>query len=204
MKFKVIKAAVVGIVLSVSGFANAGLIIDINDNGSGLTEIRLSGSDIALAGSVNYTNGLWVNDISLLNVETFASTFTILETLSFFTTTDGNNGNLLDLYTSINPSCCTFGLRMADFTFNVSGGDVISLSGLLLVNKLFTDWNPGIYQYTSYSAYNDNSSRTFLRDGLTINIGNVPRVTDVPEPSTLAIFALCLIGLVSRRFKKRV
>ncbi len=201
MKFKVFfKAAFVGLILSVSGFAKAGLIIDIYDNGSGLTEIKLSGSDLALAGSQNITNGFWLNDISLLNIGTSASTFTILESLSFFTTTDGINTNLSDVYTSINSSCCAFGFRMADGVFSVSAGDIISLSGRLLVNKLFTDWKAGTYQYTSYSAYNDNSSRTFLRDGLTVNIGDV---SQVPEPSTLAILALSLIGLASRRFKKR-
>ncbi|MBZ9611944.1 PEP-CTERM sorting domain-containing protein [Rheinheimera maricola] len=38
---------------------------------------------------------------------------------------------------------------------------------------------------------------------MTINIGNITSVADVPEPSTLAIFALTLVGLASRRFKKK-
>jgi hypothetical protein len=32
-------------------------------------------------------------------------------------------------------------------------------------------------------------------------VGGVSSVADIPEPSTLAIFALSLMGLASRRFK---
>jgi hypothetical protein len=35
------------------------------------------------------------------------------------------------------------------------------------------------------------------------NLGVPSTITDVPEPSTLAIFALGLIGLASHRFKKQ-
>ncbi|WP_259368508.1 MULTISPECIES: PEP-CTERM sorting domain-containing protein [unclassified Colwellia] len=38
--------------------------------------------------------------------------------------------------------------------------------------------------------------------GLSVDTLDIPR-TDVPEPSTLAIFALGMIGLASRRFKKQ-
>ena len=40
-------------------------------------------------------------------------------------------------------------------------------------------------------------------DMYTFNIDTTPAVNAVPEPSTLAIFALGMIGLASRRFKKQ-
>jgi hypothetical protein len=58
MNIKMLKAALIGLILSVSSFANAGLIIDIYDNGAGLTEINLSGSDIVLSRGQSSINGI--------------------------------------------------------------------------------------------------------------------------------------------------
>ena len=57
-------------------------------------------------------------------------------------------------------------------------------------------------------GYSVEASNDFLLSNakLTIDADFIPTVEkniDVPEPSTLAIFALGMIGLASRRFKKQ-
>ena len=42
-----------------------------------------------------------------------------------------------------------------------------------------------------------------VSENYNLSVGPLTSVTDVPEPSTLAIFALGMIGLASRRFKKQ-
>lgn len=199
MNVKMIKAAFAGLVLSVSGFANAGLIIDIYDNGAGLTEINLSGSDTVVSGGQSGINGFWVFDNALLNLGTNNDTFSILDPLNVFSTSDGNNNNLADVYTEIG-SCCSFGLRVSDHSFVINPQDVITISGRILVNKNFSDWNAGTYIYSYIGSSGAVGKTSNLSEGLTINIGEV---SQVPEPSTLAIFALGIMGLASRKFKKQ-
>jgi hypothetical protein len=52
-------------------------------------------------------------------------------------------------------------------------------------------------------VYNDAASFGGDFGALYNELNNKWLVTDVPEPSTLAIFALGMIGLASRRFKKQ-
>ncbi len=56
-------------------------------------------------------------------------------------------------------------------------------------------------------AGNDNGGHFSIQGednaSLTLYFNEMKNVSDVPEPSTLAIFALGMIGLASRRFKKQ-
>jgi hypothetical protein len=87
----------------------------------------------------------------------------------------------------------------ANESFSVSIGDLSDS----VYNQTSGQWNDYIYQFTALSTL---STLTFtsLDSGLdtTGNIIDDIKVTAVPEPSTIAILALGLIGLVSRRFKK--
>ena len=62
-------------------------------------------------------------------------------------------------------------------------------------------------QYMASTSYNVSSLRSGTADQLleqSVNwAANSSSVQDVPEPSTLAIFALGMIGLASRQFKKQ-
>ena len=62
--------------------------------------------------------------------------------------------------------------------------------------------NEGIFNYSFLS--HERTIPAVLRDGITVNVGSqvTEPSTDVPEPSTLAIFALGVLGLTTRRFKK--
>ena len=55
---------------------------------------------------------------------------------------------------------------------------------------------------TTFLAVSDAGFSGAINTLSTNNIANVREVVDVPEPSTLAIFALGVIGLASRRFGK--
>ena len=82
----------------------------------------------------------------------------------------------------------------------------VSIAGLFdsVYNQKSNQWNEYSYKFIALSAL---STLTFtsLDGGLdtTGNIFDDIRVTAVPEPSTLAIFALGMFGLTSRQFKKQ-
>lgn len=69
---------------------------------------------------------------------------------------------------------------------------------------LTNTWTPNAIDWTSnYNAYftwdnQDNSWNTSWIDSITTTITS----TEVPEPSTFAIFALGMLGLISRKNKK--
>ena len=64
----------------------------------------------------------------------------------------------------------------------------------------FTSWAPAFTVLETHSNYT-NSAVSIGIQSATITGGGI--TTQVPEPSTLAIFALGIMGLASRRFKKQ-
>ena len=61
MNFRILKSALVGLALSFCGFANAGLIMNVTDNGFGVAQFTLSGTDIIASGSED-SNGMWLDN----------------------------------------------------------------------------------------------------------------------------------------------
>jgi hypothetical protein len=71
--------------------------------------------------------------------------------------------------------------------------------GIRVFNDLSVDTNVGT-EFFGYNPYTSNDNEAFGQGTATFSVvGPV----DVPEPTTLAIFALGMIGLASRRFKKQ-
>jgi len=58
-------------------------------------------------------------------------------------------------------------------------------------------------EYVTSSIYYKGPTNSLTKTSTRLWMVYNPAVTSVPEPSTLAIFALGIIGLVSRRFKKQ-
>jgi hypothetical protein len=88
-------------------------------------------------------------------------------------------------------------------SFDVNTGDQILLYGIVQgfgFNGGFTDAS---HTVTSRLAVQGETQEESLRVFSTALKAAVPS-TSVPEPSTLAIFALGIVGLASRRFKKNV
>ena len=179
MNFKFLKTAIVSIVLTVSGFANAGLITlnvsgtDYNDSSNYyLANITF---DDSIAGESGSNTILGITDFQM-------QTFGAFETTFGFEDIDGFFWNYL--YSNDLGTPGTFeGLNnRAWFAIGVSNDDGYSMTNS---NYIWQD--------------------LYLNNSQLVRYTNDPigSRTAVPEPSTLAIFALGLMGLASRRFKKQ-
>ena len=85
-----------------------------------------------------------------------------------------------------------------------SDGATFGVSAMSLVSNV--GYGRGYIRHTaSHAIIKDPLSHCCWNKGdSSIDVGSwLVRTTVVPEPSTLAIFALGMIGLASRRFKKQ-
>jgi len=227
MNIKVLKAAVAGLVLSVSGLANAGLIpFGIHTNTSATTVTNTwgwdecfstsSGSSVSVSDALSGCTG---DQLMMATRIAGTDNLLILAAASFSTVTaqtaflnnqqSTNSENGVDWYSN----GYSWGFtdvgnlvrqNSADINLHASYGNNIGMS-----------WHTG-GNVASNSNWGQNSSVAMvsLRSGWAFNNGNnfssvQERVlfslnsVEVPEPSTLAIFALGIMGLASRRFKKQ-
>jgi hypothetical protein len=225
MKFKFIKAAVTGIILSVSSLANAGLISSseyslesINgpfhggfNNYSTARDINnvteLNAVDAMLSdGAVNLISGS--NGISYTSQTTPIGTFT-----GIYTAYD--SGSLYELIYSFDGSAPRL---FNGFSMESSRAEATMFNSSLSVSLDGTNWtevskgtvttvtnngvDTGSFSFTGVVA-NYVKYSTTRRNGSIHEIALFEETVDVPEPSTLAIIALGLMGLASRRFKKK-
>jgi hypothetical protein len=190
MNLKMMKAAFAGTILAISGFANAGII----DHG-GYTEVN--GIDW-----LDWTTTLGMTESAALgvNVGWRGATEAEMELLmnAMFPTTfvfDANGINNTDVGNAYPTEMSRF-LELFGATDN--GNTYATAVGSGLVG----------FDSSAYAGlYSDTSPReqVYASVGYSANWNGVAlvRSADVPEPSTLAIFALGMIGLASRRFKKQ-
>lgn len=220
MNIKVLKAALAGLVLSMSSFANAGLIVDFED----LTT-RNNFHSFGINGS--YSGFTWgYGSSSGVSNRTFASTDTGWASA---TTTDtivdealGNVGGSSYAWNWNGPQSLwidfgglrdftsgTFSTLGADFAsnsssvslFGYSASDVLlGSSSTLSLSHSFQTLTANFENIRYLEIRGSGNNRWFTIDNLSIDNNST---TDVPEPSTLAIFALGMIGIASRRFKKQ-
>jgi hypothetical protein len=227
MNIKMLKASLAGLVLSVSGFANAGLITvesyditNTNLSTHGSWQHTYDGNMTLDGTSYDYTNGSGTLNDGIIgttddNTHLFNSSLNSVITLFFSETVtlsnfnlysfaNGGNsipGNISDINIHYNNTLYSLastgfggpsgGNANAHEAFDVSGS---VLDGLALDQLTFSINTNTLTSYSSY--YSISEVEVF---GEASGQGNV----SVPEPSTLAIFALGIIGLASRRFKKK-
>ena len=165
MHIKMLKRALVGLVFSVSGFANAGLV---------MTDISGTATD----GLYTYYEGGLGDSLGV------GRDFWEITTLS---------SNQLLFETIINVGFATaevdlFGLEAND--------DWISASITGTNGVPFLTYSGGDTAKISFPG----GGQWFIGDTITITFDSA---NPVPEPSTVAIFALSIMGLASRRFKKQ-
>lgn len=206
MNIKMLKAAVAGLILSISGFANAGLITtSYGSNNSGST-----------GGAIYFDLTTNLNNLSITGFDintSGVSSFNDFQVWLLTGTTSQGNEDSLSWIQVATGSGTGAGLNNAT-TVTLSNSFFLS-SNTLYGFSLVADSSFG-HNYTNGSGSNQNYSNTdlSLALGSATNVpftGQVysPRVWngsisyDVPEPSTLAIFALGIMGLAARRFKKQ-
>ncbi|ARD45442.1 hypothetical protein A3Q33_14785 [Colwellia sp. PAMC 21821] len=188
MNIKMLKSALAGLVLSVSGFANAGLIVDdsVGDGEWGTVFFNWTGGTIDINGfGDGYATGLTgvgADDIFFTLLENDGSDLSAF-TGAFVTSNDDSNALGWDADGS------TSGLDSYISNFNLNAG-----SYLLTISHCCTAFSGSI---------NDNSGMHQGTNDYRISFSDGATLTSVPEPSTLAIFALGIMGLASRRFKKQ-
>jgi len=212
MNIKMLKAALAGLVLSVSGFVNAGLIYD---NGSAIGDsFRCAETSGVCSGTWTLFDDFIVSDDS--NITSITWTAILYGGLADYNFSNiwiydndpvFNSGSLLFSHSGA-------GTLVANGLINNAYD--ISLTGFSEMLTSGTYWL-GI-QHNTTSNYgtvarsgnpinatqwqnSGSGSKYASQPELAFRINGIP--TDVPEPSTLAIFALGIMGLASRRYKKQ-
>ena len=230
MQFKLLKMAVIGSILLVSGLANvanAGLITITEEVSTASLVDTLLGdgsTELNFYSGVGFTigetfQGLSVNDPGGTSNENFILS-NASNPLSLLVGTASNGvgfccGGIVGLAGgSVNGDDIGEGVIAILFDFDVTnlglrllgGGGTTSFhffdsNGLLM--DTVTSANAASYAFTSSQAYRGVAIETTRIAGQAYADLRFDRaVEQVPEPSTLAIFALGMIGLASRRFKK--
>jgi hypothetical protein len=178
MKSKFLKTAFVGTILSASCFVNVANAVFIdNDSYTTDTESGLDWLDWTATVNVSESNALTAN-------------------ASYRLATDLELRNLLDrAFNCVGIHHCNGTTQFSNFTDmfgqTKQGGTGVTLSNYgqyAIGSNLHMGYKNGIVELGNAS--------TIFGVGLVKN-------TVVPEPSTLAIFGLGLLGLASRRFKKQ-
>lgn len=195
MKNHFVKTVLSGLVLGsclFANLANAGLLLNISDDGFGGTRWQLAGSTTAVA-SYN-GNSLWAWQIpNMVNASSGCAGLTS-GAGSMFSTTSGTQ-NVQDVCSipDYNASIDLLSARVGYISLNI--GDVVSWSGDFTTTVALSTLNTGVY--TTRTLYNYSSD--ILSDDLTITIGSA---LGVPEPGMLALLGFSLAGIGFTRRKK--
>lgn len=209
MKFKFLKAATIGLTLFVSSIANAGLIdftsLGNISNYSGHSDfdvITFGGpeTDINLAPHVISGTGL-VNNSDPLD---FGRSYPTEDIIQFSFLNSGIDSLILT-FDAQGSDVVTHGLvRAYDIDGNVlearswydSGVNTMNFDFIKDIARLELDSNAD-------NSWRNSNNNSWWYSVSSINYAQGEGYAQVPEPSTLAIFALGIIGLASRRFKKQ-
>jgi len=222
-----LKMAIAGLVLSVSNFANAGLIIASGDSNLDNSENfqlfnSLFGNKevIGRVGSLdtwattNWGSFATTSATSYSTIQSINSALTAdwlilgsgsalsASEFSFLDTFVNNGGNLWVVgeaasYSNINNSATSI-LNHFNTGMSISGAGVYATGN---ATAAATQLGGGPNFRVRYSSY-INGGTALYADSNGIILSSF-ETTSVPEPSTLAIFALSIMGLASRRFKKQ-
>jgi hypothetical protein len=189
MNLKMLKATIAGLVLSLSGIANAGVILtEVADN----AYITVDGYDIAWAGPCAVAQSscgpLDFSHQAQFGWEAMSSSlFAQLNITAFDFVFEGAN---VDALTGNNLDEAS-GATVAQNPFI---GDIAVAAPWFASAHKHIDWSNGVNGQWSFSDMNNSS----YFDSLAVRVST----TDIPEPSTLAIFGLALIGFAASRCKK--
>jgi hypothetical protein len=196
MKFKMLKAAIAGLVLTVSSFANSALVLSVDLTVKDQLTISAT-SGLSLA-TVSGRSFIGFSLMDLLGSSSFTGTLVSGSLTSANQTSDGT------------PFLGNFGssnnLNVFDFTdseFSTFTAGSLAFSGQVITNVNAATYARLLAGQLSGRVLAPFDNSGVIDESLASLIGTWQRVVqDVPEPSTLAILALGMIGLGARRFKK--
>lgn len=221
MNIKILKAALTGLVLSVSGFANAGIIIlDFEGVGdtANINDFYNGGTDSLGNSGTNYgisfgTNTLGCIDSDVGGTCNFANEPTA-DTVMFFLS---GSSSILNNAAGFDTGFSFYYTSSTAVSVNIYSG--LNLTGSLLGSiallsnhtangcvgdptGTFCNWDIGSLGFAGMAKSIDfgGTANKVGFDNITFGSVNPNRV---PEPSSLAIFALSILGLASSRLKRQ-
>jgi hypothetical protein len=208
MKLKFLLPAIAGLMLSVCNIANAGLITTSSDLTSNYT-----GYDLVTFDELSFSTGTSINNqYNAFGLDVTPS----LQYLASSSRTNFNGAGLHNYGTSPYTTPFSFDftstVEAMGFYIVMNDGQNVTFEALLngsVVESYNETWSSGIsaLSFRGFTGGNYDSLKVTMVSGSNnaMELDNVyfSNVTDVPEPSTLAIFALGIMGLATRRFKKQ-
>jgi hypothetical protein len=217
MKLKFLQAAVAGLILSVSSIANAGIIdIDFTIDGDTYSDpwtISNNSTDGVLLESFVfdlrpiatycYDTGL-VSGCRGSTGPNFSPVSGDIET-GFINAIVTNEVGGLDFNDFLQINFFDFGFGDTfSWSLDVDSSASVSVYGNELIGStVYAQMSDGNVYYGNLEtiAGNSDASRFVISHVSDKQLKDI--IHDVPEPSTLAIFALGIMGLATRRFKKQ-
>lgn len=196
MNIKMLKAALAGLVISVSSFANAGLITFSPATTSTVSQ----GTDLywnMLSDNTSTSSLGSVGDFYLSGHGDFHFNTSTSDMVNIGTGTGGylfNLGEMIGPNSNFNNSSSFVGTTAYSGIMNLGDSGIFGLSFQLA----------GQTHYGWVNISEDSGTQSILGWGYESIAGKAVAAgvtTAVPEPSTLAIFGLALMGLASRRSK---
>ena len=190
MNIRILKSALVGLVLSVSGFANAGLITTFELD-TATTGLNINFDTAVLEWSSILDSGtIGRSDITNLTMKLYNSSNLVFQDII--------------IENSVVQNHVGFPRDLSDilWSFDFSSMSLLSFDNYFPFDNL-DGQNPYLTMNinTSSSNFHATPSADYPTKFATSNFTQ-STVNSVPEPSTLAIFALGMMGLATRRFKK--
>lgn len=204
---KLLKAAFISLICSTSFFANAGLILDEDFDPITQEDWTLSNASVLgnPASEFFSLNALHFNGSGTRSATTNAFDMSTGGLLSFMLKIGGANDtavfedadageDVLIQYSANNGSWTNLQvIDTEDLNFKDNWGQVnLDIAGLAMSSNTKFKW--------TQARHSGNNWDNWAIDNVQLS-NNVS--VDVPEPSTFAIFALGLLGLASRKLKKK-